>query len=159
MTVQYPPSRPNRTEVGQPQTGSLDSHDHESFALLLKQTRPWVLVIAVLLAIGAGLTLSRSFTFGLASLFPDSYGEVVATTIAVRFLALGSVYAVLAAMLFRYSGHVTRYIETPTVGYLSEAIKAQKSIWRFSGIAGLSLIALYLILRMVTSGVIPSQGL
>ena len=160
----HPPSLPNPLSGGAPPTDSLGPHDHEMLGSLLKQTRPWVLVIAVFMAIGAGLTLLGGLAFGAIFAaapelsgfqdFPRGFG----IGIAVLYFVFGAVYAVPAVWLFRYSGRISRYLEAATIGTLSDAISAQKSFWKFSGIAALAVIALYLVVMIVIFGVIASQG-
>ncbi len=164
MTDQEPPSLPHPNQAGLPQTEPMGPQDHQIIALLLKQTRPWVLVIAVFMAIGAGLTLLGGLAFGVIFTaapelggfqdFPQGFG----IGIAVLYFVFGAVYAIPAVWLFRYSGRITRYVETATIDTLSEAVSAQKSFWKFSGIAALAMIALYLVLMIVIFGVIASQG-
>ena len=163
MTYEQPPNLPGPLPGGTP-PASLDRNDHESLGLLLKQTRPWVLVIGVFMAIGAGLTLLGGFAFGAIFTaapelngfqdFPRGFG----IGIAVLYVVLGAVYAIPAVWLFRYSGRITRYLEAASVDSLSEALSAQKSFWKFSGIAALALVALYLVLMIVIIGVIATQG-
>lgn len=137
---------------------------HETITALLKQTRPWVLLIAVLVAVGAGLTLLGGLAF--AALFaaapefadlgqmPRGFGG----GIVLLYLVFGAVYLVPSIWLFRYSGRITRYLEAPDQGTLGDAIAAQKSFWKFTGIAALCVIALYFLLVAGVFLLFATQG-
>ena len=154
MNPDPPPSVPGALEAGQNRESESSATGHETISLHLRQTRPWVLVIAVLAAIGAGLMILGGIAFGVfVAAVPEMAGfEGLPASfggwIAGLYVLFGGLYVVPSVWLFKYSGRISRYIEAPTPATLGDAIGAQKSFWKFTGIAALSLVALYLVLMI-----------
>lgn len=154
MNPDPPPDIPGVLQSSQNRESEPGASGHETISLLLQQTRPWVLVIAVLTAIGAGLMMLGGIVFGafvagtpeITSFdgMPRSFGG----GIAALYIVFGGLYIIPSIWLFRYSGRISRYVEAPTPAALADAMRAQKSFWKFTGIAALSLIALYLVLMI-----------
>lgn len=73
---------------------------HETISALLKQTRPWVLLIAVLVAIGAGLTLLGGFAFAALVAAAPEFADLEQMPrgfgggIVLLYLVFGAVYLV-----------------------------------------------------------------
>ena len=154
MNPDQPPNIPGALETTQNRESEPATSGHETISLLLQQTRPWVLVIAVLAAIGAGLMILGGIAFGvLVAAAPELAGfdglpASFGGWIAGLYVLFGSLYVVPSVWLFKYSGRISRYIEAPTPATLGDAMSAQKSFWKFTGIAALSLIALYFVLMI-----------
>ncbi|MDH5422709.1 MAG: hypothetical protein OEY55_12975 [Acidimicrobiia bacterium] len=151
MNRDSPPDLPGARETDQESDAA---SGQETISLLLQQTRPWVLVIAVLAAIGAGLMILGGIVFGVfVAAAPEMAGfdELPASFgvwLAGLYVFFGGLYVLPSMWLFKYSSRISRYIEAPTSATLGEALSAQKSFWKFTGIAALSLIALYFVLMI-----------
>lgn len=116
---------------------------------LLRQTRPWVLLFSVLMFIVAGLM----FLGGLAMAGIGLIGGRGAMSIA----AIGGVVYVLGGMLYffpalylgRYGSRIGSLAVTRRTDTLESALEAQKSFWKFLGVATLVVIGLYVALIVV----------
>ena len=133
----------------------------------LDQTRPWVKFMSVVTFIGAGLTMVLGLVVLVISMFsgaaaanqeaPGLLGSAVGGgLLALLYLAMACVYIAPGLYLFRYAGAIGRLKVNPTAGVLEDALKHQKSFWRFVGIlsvVGLALAVVVLGLAVV-AGVI-----
>jgi hypothetical protein len=130
----------------------------------LDETRPWVRFISILTFVMAGFMLMG----GLGLLAFTVLGGLAATTDRAGFGALGGaigggllalVYVVMALVylapgtyLFRYASAIARLRATASGGALEDALKHQKSFWRFVGI--LTVISFVLAVVGMVVGVI-----
>jgi len=111
----------------------------------LKQTKPWVRFISIMVFIAGGLV----FVVGLllilgAGLFSSLSGTVLG---GAPLGLIGFLYTVIACLfwfpalyLFRYASGIKRACSCDQVGGVEDALKNQKSFWRFAGILLLLLI-------------------
>lgn len=136
---------------------SYETHTHPIYASpravgMLQATRPWVRFFSVLLFIGVGLiviaalfqfvgrgSLGRSRSMG-----PASDGAVMVSALAM--LGVGTFYLVPALYLGRYATKISDLLRSRRPEDLEAALQAQKSFWKFSGIAALVVIALYIVM-------------
>ena len=121
---------------------------------MLRQTRGWVLflailmavvgaimaVIGVLLLVGAG---SRTFGFGR--------GEIVSLRIAgVTYLLMSLlVMLVPATYLSRYAAGIRKLAHMGRLTDLEDALEAQKTFWRYTGIISLVALCVYALVILV----------
>jgi hypothetical protein len=119
--------------------GLADGDLPESVVTLLRQTRPWVLFLAILGFLGAGFC-------ALAGLFVAVAGGVGGRMPA----ALGLVYFVIAALyvfpslhLLRFSSSIQRLVNDPRMTRLEVALGHQKDFWRFVGLCAIVVMGLY----------------
>ncbi|MCA9216343.1 MAG: hypothetical protein KDB27_24915 [Planctomycetales bacterium] len=122
--------------------------DNET-AQLLSQTRPWTLTIGILMIIGSAFMVLGGLGMVVMSLAgaggaagPQVFGL---TAIGVFYLVIAALYVIPAMLLLKYSRRISDYVGSPTVSNLNAAIGAQKSFWRFCGIAALLLIVVYVV--------------
>jgi hypothetical protein len=129
----------------------------------LDETRPWVRFISILTFVMAGFMLLGglgllAFTVlgGLAA--RDRLG-IGALGGAIGGGLLASVYVVMALVylapgtyLFRYASAIARLRATASGGALEDALKHQKSFWRFVGI--ITVISFVLALVAMVVGVV-----
>ncbi len=121
----------------------------------LLETRPWVLFIAILSAIGMGLV----FLGGLAML---AFGQRLAPAagmpasymagMAVAYLIMGFLYIFPIVKLFKYSGAINRLRHSKSTADLDDAMRQQKGFWKFVGIVMLIAMVIYLIAIIVGVG-------
>lgn len=129
----------------------------------LDETRPWVRFIAILTFLVAGLMLmgglgllAFSVLGGLAATDRAGFGAIGG---AIGGGLLASLYVVMALLylapgtyLFRYASAIARLRATASGGALEEALKHQKSFWRFVGI--LTVISFVLAIVGIVVGVV-----
>lgn len=104
---------------------------------MLSQTQPWVRFLSVLGFIASGLmalvglcgaTMSRSMGF-----------------IFLIYIPMALLYFFPSLFLFRYASRIADLRLTRGVEQLENALAAQKSFWKFVGIAALIVIFVYLV--------------
>lgn len=119
--------------------------------LALRQTRPWVRFIAVLLMIGGGFIALAGIIMAIGLLSQSSRGptrnfEIIAF---LGYVVAGILYAVPALLLNRYASRITDLLSFGREDNLEAALEAQKSFWKFVGILMLVVIGLYLLAIVV----------
>jgi len=131
----------------------------------LRQTRPWVRVIAILMVVGAGFMLLAGVAMVMAGAFlPEGPGASKSpfpmALLGFVYLPLSALYLYPAFKLFKYSGSISRLLESRASADLEVALGHQKSFWKFSGIAALVMLAVYAVgfVGAIAYGVISSLG-
>ncbi len=114
---------------------------------MLRQTRPWVMLMGVLCFIGSAFMLLG----GLGMLAMGALAT--ATTKSAAPMALGVVYIPLAGLyvypglkLTKYAGAIGRLLQSRGPADLDAALLEQKSFWKFAGITTVVMIVLYIVL-------------
>jgi hypothetical protein len=111
----------------------------------LDQTRPWVRLISILTFVTAGLMflvglglLAFSLYGGLATRNQEGLGAfgsaIGGGLIAVVYVMMALVYLAPGTYLFRYASAIARLRANADAKALEDALKHQKSFWRFAGI-------------------------
>lgn len=144
----YAPPRatlvPGATAAGQVSAGSVQA---------LRETRPWVLLLAILGVIVTGLMLLGGFGILVGGMMTagsaggSAMGLMAVMGVAYLLFALLYLYPVIK--LFKYSAAISRLSRTGTVGDLEEALRQQRSFWRILGIVTLVVMALYVVMILV----------
>ena len=116
----------------------------------LKQTKPWVRFISILGFIGTGflLLLGLFLVLGasvLSSRFGSAFGGVPAALIGLIYLVLGAFYILPAVFLFRYASGIQKALTVDLMSGVEDALRSQKSFWRFVGVLMLILLILQVI--------------
>ena len=114
---------------------------------LLRQTKPWVRLFSVLGMIGVLLMALVALAITLMG-----FGPLRFTPFAARF-GFGFLYLLLAGLyvppvlfLHRYASRIRDLMDDPSAPNLEEALRAQKSFWKYLGIfAAIGLCAYVLI--------------
>ena len=119
----------------------------------LDQTRPWVRFMSIITFLTAGLMvllglliMAITIYSGVAGTNREGFGllgsAIGAGLIALLYIALACVYVVPALHLSRYASAIQRLKANATARGLEDALRHQKSFWRFIGI--LSVIGIVL---------------
>ena len=130
-------------DAGQPtlglNAGILDS---------LKQTRPWVLMMGVICFIFAALCVGGGAIFVLLGVIGKAGmpNGASAVGLAMVYVLMGVFYLFPGMYLMRYARRIRELLIDPTTVALEEALRAQKSFWKFLGISVLAMIGLYVLL-------------
>lgn len=117
---------------------------------LLRQTRPWVLLISIVGFIAAALAVVGGVIGAIVLLGQKNPAESV---VAIVYLFIGLVYFFPSLYLLRYSQKIRDLAYSQNVADLEAALAAQRSFWRFCGIALALLLALYALIFVVAIGV------
>lgn len=114
---------------------------------LLSSTRPWVLEIASLLYLFAVF-------FGVMGAVNFSLQNISDVLIA---LVMAALYATGGFHLGRYAKQIRALTISGDIGDLEKALAAQRSFWRFAGIAAIAVILIGLIGILLFASVILAQ--
>jgi hypothetical protein len=136
----------------QPRSGPEVAPGHSGVPVLtplarqyLDQTRPWVRFMAIVTFVGAGLTALLAAVILVAVVLsgglgregnaPASQGGALGAVLAALvYLATACLYVALGLFLSRYAAAIHRLQATGAEADLEDALKSQKSFWRFVGI-------------------------
>lgn len=117
----------------------------------LNATRPWVKFLAILGFIGIALMVlfGLLMMFGF-SLLPTQPGAPAAfgALMAVFYLLFAAIYFMPCLFLYRYSRAIAAIPGTGQ-GALEEALKSQKSFWKFMGIVALIIVSIELLVVVI----------
>ncbi|MFT3767907.1 MAG: hypothetical protein QM820_20855 [Minicystis sp.] len=105
---------------------------------LLRQTRPWVMFLAILGFIGTGLMA----LVGLGMLGMGKMGNLPAG-VGFVYIVLAVIYLFPAVRLLRYASSIGLLLRDPRMERLRVAIESQKSFWKLVGIMTAIIVALY----------------
>jgi len=126
----------------------------------LRQTRPWVLFLAILGIIVTGLMLlgglfmiaggavavtQASSTMGPGGPKAAGFMGGLMTFAAVMYLVLAVLYLYPINKLFKYAGAIARLSRSGAVRDLEDALQQQKSFWKFIGIMVIVIFTLYIL--------------
>ena len=124
----------------------------------LKETRPWVLFLAILGLIGTALMLLGALSVTMMGSMVGARAGIPAAGLALMVIAyvlLALLYVYPIIKLFKFCGAIQRLTHSGAAPDLDEAMRQQKSFWKFIGILTLVMIVIYLviILLVVVAGV------
>lgn len=111
---------------------------------LLNQTRPWVLLIGILLWIATVIVGVFSVIAIIGAILDQRADTLI---IGVIYVIAVLIYALMARSLTRYAGSISRLNMSERIVDLEEAIAAQKTFWKIMGI--ITLINLIIVLLVV----------
>lgn len=109
----------------------------------LRGTKPWVRLMSVVLFITAALVFLGAVVI---LLMPTGMGgSGFSLIIAVVYLALGALYLFPAYLLHQFASSIRNLEQGGGDVAMEEALRTQKSFWRFAGITTVVVICLYVI--------------
>ena len=129
----------------------------------LDQTRPWVRLMSVMAFVAAGVMVLVGVSMLLAALFGGfaarnagglgPLGSAIGVAMmALLYIVLAFVYIAPGVYLARYAGAIKLLRANGDAGALEDALKHQKSFWRFVGIltvVGVALAVVGMVLGFV----------
>jgi hypothetical protein len=116
----------------------------EAAVELLRQTRPWVILLSVFAFIGsAAMVLIGIFVAGFAAIGPVSKAPMA--ILGLVYLPLGLLYVYPGVKLWSYGAAIQRLAGSRSVADLEDALSQQKSFWKFSGVASIVVLVIYAI--------------
>lgn len=153
----YQPYAPPAAVAGPPQPGYATgtSAGVSDLALeMLRQTRPWVIFLGILSFVGCALMLFVGVGMAIMGLVMAGATKSPATALlGFVYIPLGLVYLYPGLKLVKYGSAIGRLLETRASADLEDALLQQKSMWKFSGIAAIVVIVLYILIFVVAIGV------
>ena len=109
----------------------------------LRQTQPWVRFLSVLGFVVSALMVLMGLgasVFAASALHGAHSGALF---VFLLYIPMGILYFIPSLFLFRYASCINALWTNRTVRHLEDALRAQKSFWKFVGILTLIVIALY----------------
>ena len=123
---------------------------------LLRQTKPWVQLVAILTLLFAGfMGLGGLAMIAVSALGPRTGGPEIAV-FGVVYLPLAALYVYPGVKLWKYGSAIQRLSASRDAVDLEAALREQKSFWKFTGILAIVAGLLYVLVfvGMLTVGLI-----
>ncbi len=125
----------------------------------LKDTKPWVRLISVVMFIGIGFMILGGIAIMFSSSLVNSsvYGGIgagFALGMGFLYIILSGLYIIPAVFLNRYATSLKDLMSTGKTQFMEDALKHQKSFWKFMGILtaiGLGIAALSIIIGIIVT--------
>lgn len=112
----------------------------------LRETRPWVLFLAILGIIGTGFMILAAGGMLLTGTFMAANSGMPAgmmAGMAVAYVVMALLYLYPIIKLFKYCGAIKQLSQTGSATDLDQALREQKSFWKFVGIVAIILMVVY----------------
>ncbi|MGC4032879.1 MAG: DUF4339 domain-containing protein [Tepidisphaeraceae bacterium] len=123
---------------------------------MLRKTKPWARFLSILIFVCAGfMVLAGIVMLGVGVLGAnmnysragnDSLGVIVG---GIVYIGLAVIYYVPGVYLGRYASRIADLCQARREDQLEEALEAQKSFWKFVGIAALLTIGLWVVMMVI----------
>lgn len=114
---------------------------------LLRQTRPWVMFLSILFFIGSAFMLLAGILMIGIGAMASSAGPMggMQSALGVVYLPMAGLYIYPALKMWMYGSAIGRLMQSRSTADLEGALLQQKSLWKFSGIAAIVVIVLYIL--------------
>ena len=119
----------------------------------LQQTRPWVTFLAILGFIGCGLMALMSVVLLAAGSLLKQGKQDFPAWIGLVYLPLALIYVPPSVFLLRYGRTLSAFLATGSLDSLTDAMRHQKSFWRFLGILTIIILMTYVLALVGVIGV------
>ena len=128
---------------------------------LLRRTRPWVVFLAVLGAIGsvfliigalAALALGGAVTKAMMGSELEGAPKWLPMAMAGVYAIIALLYVIPVIKMFKYSGAVKSLVRTRSLRDLESALEYQRSFWKFIGLTTAVFMAVYLLIGILAAG-------
>ncbi|MDP2877579.1 MAG: DUF4339 domain-containing protein [Holophaga sp.] len=156
-----PYAAPQAEVYGARMSGASQGQVSPSIVALLRQTKPWVRLLAVLGFIGIGLMLVGSFAMlALGSSFGKGLPAGFGFGMMLAYMLMAGIQLPAVLFLNRYASRIASLVNSNSPSDLEEALSAQKSFWRYIGILTLILLCIYALIFvvMIIAGVAGFAG-
>lgn len=153
MTNQYAPPHANVANVNTANNAGITNTMIDA----MRGTKPWVLLIGIVLIISAAFMLLGTIGMVISSFV----GMASMGTDAGVFIGVGAMYAVMAIVyilmgvyLFKYSSAIGRLLQSATVADMEDALNSQRKFWKIAGIITAVMLVL-MVIGFVAAMAIP----
>lgn len=126
--------------VPQPQSGNVDLG---RTADMLRQTKPWVRFISVMMFIGSAFMVLGGVLMAARG---DMFGELgtVGFVMGATYIGMALCYVIPAVFLWNYADRISVFIQQRSTFTLAAALQSQKSFWKFVGVMLVIVLFIYL---------------
>lgn len=120
----------------------------------LRQTRPWVILVAVLMFIYCGIIV----ILGLVGMVGLAGRGGPGSCTGLLFVLISLLYLIPGIYLIGYANAIGSFLRSGSAGDMESALKAQKSFWKFVGILIIIGLALAILGFMIGGAAMMSMG-
>jgi GYF domain 2 len=127
----------------------------------LRKTKPWVRFMGVLGAIMIALIVLGALAMALLSGGPFRYmGLAARIGVAVLYLIMAALHFPPVIFLHRYANRIGDLLDDPSALNLGEALRAQKSFWKYIGLFTLIMVCIYILalVGVLIAAVLAGRG-
>lgn len=157
MNNQYEPPSSHVADVSQANAEGITTFMVEA----MRRTKPWVLLIGIVLVISAVFMILGTFGIFAAStmsLGAEGPGAGAMLGIGVAYAILSVIYLILGIYLFKFSSAIGRLVGSSSVVNMENALDSQRKFWKFAGILT-ALMLVLMILGFIAAIAIPMLGM
>jgi len=135
---------------------NVDNNDVQHLLAPLLATKPWVRLCSIIGFIFSALTIlgALGFMAGGEALAGVPYGAAI----GFFYLLFGILYFMPSLYLFKYASAIANAESSQSMVDVAEALRYQKSFWKFAGIVAL-VLTVVMVLGIVSAIVIPLMAL
>jgi hypothetical protein len=134
-------------DLGRSEPGGVSQRSIE----LLRATRPWVRFLSVVGYVAAGLTILGGIAVAVLSM--SGQGSASMGGLALVYVLAGGLYVVGAGLLGSYASRIRDLESSRRTESLEEALAAQTSFWKFTGVLMAIVVGLYSIILLIAFAV------
>ena len=121
----------------------------------MRGTKPWVLLIGIVLIISAAFMLIGTIGIMIASTVGMAAAEAGPLIgVAVMYGVMGIIYVMMGVYLFKYSSAIGRLLQSVSVIDMEEALQSQRKFWKIAGIITAVMLVL-MVLGFIAAIAIP----
>jgi hypothetical protein len=126
---------------------------------LLRQTRPWVMLLSIFAFIGSGLMAAVGLLVAAWAML--AAGGKAQAAIGLVYVPVALFYIYPGIKLWGYGSAIARLMASRSSVDLEDALNQQKSFWKFSGIASVVVLGLYAVglAVLIAVGAVAAAGL
>ncbi|HEX2223654.1 MAG TPA: DUF5362 family protein [Thermoanaerobaculia bacterium] len=127
----------------------------------LKDTKPWVRMFSILGFIGSAFAVLAGLLMMVGSSFlGEEMSGAVGVGMGLGYILFAVLYIMPSLFLWRYASAIQTLLSSRRTADLDEALKQQKSFWRFIGLLTAVLLVIYalILVGVVVFGAIGAAG-
>jgi hypothetical protein len=156
----FEPESPSGSQQAEPAAAPISAALTQQALDYLHQTQPWVRFISILIFVGAGFMALAGFAMmammtagGMMGRGPGrGLGVIGGVAAGAFYLMMACLYIAPGVFLHRYAAAIKQLKAACTPYALEEALKHQKSFWRFVGILSvIGLVVSFLVLVFIVA--------
>ncbi len=157
MNNQYDPPQSNVADMNRSNATGITTTMIDA----MRGTKPWVLLIGIVLIISAVFMIMGTFgiiiasSIGMASMGAEAG---VFLGVAVMYGVISIIYVMMGVYLFKYSSAIGRLLQSASVINMEDALDSQRKFWKIAGIITAVMLVL-MVLGFIGAMAIPLLSL
>jgi hypothetical protein len=123
----------------------------------MRGTKPWVLLIGIVLIISAVFMLLATLgIIGASAIGAGAMGEQTGMMIGVgsMYAVMSIIYIMMGVYLFKYSSSIGRLLQSASVVDMEDALHSQRKFWKIAGVITAIMLVL-MVLGIIAAIAIP----